>query len=99
MARKARYNIPVPTWTCPHCGFVHTPADLLRLDAHRTGMQELRQAVAKCSGHALRISNRTSTSLFPEMAISAMAGLPPVRSVECVHAIKDTSVSNCDQTP
>jgi hypothetical protein len=33
MARKARYNIPIPTWTCPHCGFVHRPADLLRLNA------------------------------------------------------------------
>jgi hypothetical protein len=22
----------VPTWTCPHCGFVHRPAALLRLD-------------------------------------------------------------------
>jgi len=24
---------PVPTWTCPHCGFVHKPADLLRLNS------------------------------------------------------------------
>ena len=24
---------PVPTWTCPHCDFVHRPADLLRLDS------------------------------------------------------------------
>ena len=26
---------PVPTWTCPDCGLVHRPADLLRLDANR----------------------------------------------------------------
>jgi rubredoxin len=32
MARKTRYNIPVPTWTCPHCGFVHRPANLMRVD-------------------------------------------------------------------
>jgi hypothetical protein len=30
VARKSRYSIPVPTWTCPHCGFRHKPADLLR---------------------------------------------------------------------
>jgi len=32
--------LPVPTWTCPHCGFVHRPADLLRLDSHRLQFQE-----------------------------------------------------------
>jgi hypothetical protein len=35
MARKSRYNIPKLTWTCPHRGFIHTPADLLRLDSNR----------------------------------------------------------------
>ena len=35
MARKSRYEIPAPTWTCPYCGFVHTPADFMRLDANR----------------------------------------------------------------
>ena len=30
--RKRRYNIEVPTWTCPHCDFVHRPADIVRLD-------------------------------------------------------------------
>ncbi len=29
MSRKSRYDIPKPTWTCPHCGFVHTSADPL----------------------------------------------------------------------
>ncbi len=23
---------PVPTWTCPHCGHVHRPADIRRVD-------------------------------------------------------------------
>ena len=35
MARKSRYDIPKPTWTCPHCGRIHTAADLMRLDANR----------------------------------------------------------------
>ena len=35
MARKSRYDIPKPTWTCPHCGFVHSAADLMRLDSER----------------------------------------------------------------
>ncbi len=32
MPRKARYNIPTLIWRCPHCGFEHTAADLMRLD-------------------------------------------------------------------
>lgn len=35
MSRKFRYDIPKPTWTCPHCRFVHAPADLLHLDSDR----------------------------------------------------------------
>ena len=35
MARKPRYDIPKRIWTCPHCGFIHTAADLLRLDSNR----------------------------------------------------------------
>ena len=31
-ARQRRYDVPVPTWKCPHCGFVHHAADLLRLN-------------------------------------------------------------------
>jgi len=26
---------PVPTWTCPHCGFIHKPVDLVRLNSDR----------------------------------------------------------------
>jgi len=33
MPRSRRSKLPpVPTWTCSHCGHVHRPADLLRLD-------------------------------------------------------------------
>jgi rubredoxin len=28
--RKSRYNIPIQFWRCPHCGFEHSAADLLR---------------------------------------------------------------------
>ena len=35
MTRKSRYDIPKTAWTCPHCGFVHTAADLMRLDSNR----------------------------------------------------------------
>jgi hypothetical protein len=31
--RNSRYNIQPTFWPCPHCGFVHRPADLLRLDS------------------------------------------------------------------
>lgn len=30
--RRRLHPIPVPTWTCPHCGYVHGTATLLRLD-------------------------------------------------------------------
>ena len=33
VVRKRRYDIPVPNWTCRHCGFVHRSADLLRASA------------------------------------------------------------------
>lgn len=32
MARKRRYAMMQLEWRCPHCGFAHTPADLMRLD-------------------------------------------------------------------
>ena len=31
---KAKYSIVVPTWTCPYFGFIHKPADLLKLDGY-----------------------------------------------------------------
>jgi hypothetical protein len=33
MPRKSHYNIPVPEWKCPQCGFIHKAVDLLRLDS------------------------------------------------------------------
>src|SRR5579863_9608829 len=37
MARRSRSKAlpPKPTWTCPHCQHVHTPATLRRLDSQR----------------------------------------------------------------
>ena len=34
MPRRTRNSpaIPVPTWRCPNCGHVHTPADTVRAD-------------------------------------------------------------------
>ena len=40
-ARRRRYDpIPVPTWTCEYCGFVHTPANLLRIDFDHVRCQQ-----------------------------------------------------------
>jgi hypothetical protein len=44
MARKNRYNIPRPTWTCPHCGFVHHAADILRIDNHQLRCKQCQKA-------------------------------------------------------
>jgi hypothetical protein len=44
MPRSRRHPLPVPTWTCPHCQFVHKPADLLRLDADRLQCRQCKQA-------------------------------------------------------
>jgi rubredoxin len=41
--RKRRYNIEVPTWTCPHCGFVHRPADLLRVNSNDLRCKQCKQ--------------------------------------------------------
>jgi hypothetical protein len=35
MPRDRHYNIPVPTWTCPHCGYVHGQGTVVRIDRHR----------------------------------------------------------------
>ena len=43
MTRKTRRNIPVPTRTCPHCGFIH-PANLLRLDSANLQCLQCKQA-------------------------------------------------------
>src|SRR6516225_9539549 len=30
--KRIHYPLPVPTWTRAHCGYIHHPADLLRLN-------------------------------------------------------------------
>jgi len=30
--RKSRYNLAPMIWRCPHCGFEHTAAELMRID-------------------------------------------------------------------
>jgi len=30
--RRSHYNISTLIWRCPHCGFEHTAADLVRID-------------------------------------------------------------------
>jgi hypothetical protein len=41
--RKIRYNIQPTFWTCPHCGFVHRAADLLRLDSDNLQCRQCKQ--------------------------------------------------------
>jgi predicted RNA-binding Zn-ribbon protein involved in translation (DUF1610 family) len=43
--RKIRYTtIATPTWPCPYCGYVHYPADLVRLDNERLECYQCGQA-------------------------------------------------------
>ena len=37
---------PTPTWTCPHCGHVHTPATLRRLDSDTAQCQACKRPFA-----------------------------------------------------
>ena len=46
MPAPRRYPLPVPTWTCPRCGFVHRPADLLRLDPDNLQCRQCKQTFA-----------------------------------------------------
>jgi transcription elongation factor Elf1 len=55
MARKNRYNIPRPTWNCPHCGFVHSAADIVRLDDERLRCKQ-------CGKATLRLSAKSSAA-------------------------------------
>ena len=50
MARKSRYNIPTLFWRCPHCGFEHTAADLVRIDGDTFRCKEVRRAVSFWTG-------------------------------------------------
>ncbi len=55
MARKSRYKIPKPMWTCPHCGVrpygSRSPAPRLK----PVSVQELRQTVPERSGRQPRL--------------------------------------------
>jgi hypothetical protein len=44
MGRKNRCNIQPSTWTCPHCCFIHRPADLVRIDDERIRCKQCGQA-------------------------------------------------------
>ena len=45
LMRKSRYTtIQTPTWPCPYCGYVHYPADLVRLDNERLECSQCGQA-------------------------------------------------------
>src|SRR5262249_4443751 len=45
MPKKSRtWPLPVPTWTCPFCSYVHKPADLLRLDNDTLKCRQCRTA-------------------------------------------------------
>jgi hypothetical protein len=35
MPRNRHYHIPVPTWSYPHCGYVHSQGTVVRIDRHR----------------------------------------------------------------
>jgi hypothetical protein len=32
---RKRHEIPIPTWQCLYCGYVHYAADLVRIDNER----------------------------------------------------------------
>ena len=44
MSRKINYPLPKPTWTCPHCGFVHQPVYLVRINAEQLRCKQCGQA-------------------------------------------------------
>jgi hypothetical protein len=50
MSRKINYPPPRPTWTCPHCGFVHHAADMVRIDDVQLRCKGMREGVhaAEC---------------------------------------------------
>ena len=49
--RKPRYNIPKLLWKCPHCGFDHTAADLLRLECDRFQCKSCSQPFPSGTAH------------------------------------------------
>jgi hypothetical protein len=47
LMRKNRYTIQRPTRTCPHCGFEHHAADIVRIDDERLRCQPFVAANAR----------------------------------------------------
>jgi hypothetical protein len=57
MPRTRKMHLPsVPTWTCPHCGHVHTPATLRRQGPARSSARR-----ANGLSRRFRISKRKSS--------------------------------------
>jgi transposase len=49
MRRKINYPLPKLTRTCPHCGFVHRSADLLRLNDTQLRCKQCGETVTSVS--------------------------------------------------
>jgi len=49
-AEKSINPLPKQTWTCPHCGFVHHAADIVRLDDARLRCKQCGKAITPQSG-------------------------------------------------
>jgi hypothetical protein len=72
--RKGRYNIHPTFWTCRHCGFIHRPADLQRLDFDNLQCRQ-------CNGFAAKISGsdrRSGETCFSGRTLCL--GMPPSTS-------------------
>jgi len=54
MVRKRHYDIPKPTWTCSHCGYVHVPASLLPLDSNNLQCRQCRRAFSAVPANVVR---------------------------------------------
>ena len=48
--RRSNQLPPVPTWTCPHCQHVHTPATMRRLDGNTLQCQSCKKPFSAISG-------------------------------------------------
>jgi len=47
--RKRTHLPPTPTWTCPHCGHIHTPATIMRLDSETLQCEGVFSALTRCA--------------------------------------------------
>lgn len=44
MSRKISYPLPKPSWTCPHCQYVHGAAEVVRIDSERLRCKQCGEA-------------------------------------------------------